>query len=374
MKIVADAHIPFVEDYFGGYGELILKNGREINAGDVADADILLVRSITPVNQALLKDSRVKFVGSVTAGADHLDTHWMDAAGIVWSVAAGFNAPPVADYVTAIVAALHNKRELCVPGGRAAVVGVGNVGKLVASRLQTLGMEVALCDPLRAQREPDFQSVNLADFADFDLISLHVPLVKTGEHPTYHFINRTFLQQQKPGCILLNASRGAVINSSELITHGGHLRWCLDVWEGEPNINKIILESAHFATPHIAGYSVQSKIRGIEMIYRIACDKKIIVPHAIEPLAMPRQCLAFSGIKHHWQDIVLGIFNPRIMTMLMQTALLPAGNAGLAFDKMRNGFNYRHEFNFVDVQADVLPADQLLLQRLGIAMPMTGLH
>ncbi len=224
MKIIADAHIPFIQDYFANHGELILKKGREISHAEVQDADVLLVRSITPVNQALLADTKVKFVGSVTAGADHLDTHWLDEAGIAWSVAAGFNAPPVADYVTCIMAALQSKQDFKMLGARAAVIGVGNVGKLVAARLKILGMEVVLCDPLRAQEEQDFHSVTLDKLADLDLISLHVPLIKNGEHPTYHFINREFLQKQKPGCVLINASRGAVINSHDLLAHGTHLR------------------------------------------------------------------------------------------------------------------------------------------------------
>src|SRR5580658_2817626 len=135
MKIVADKHIPYVEEYFHAHGDLILKPGRSISPQDVQDADMLLVRSITQVNQALLEQSRVKFVGSVTAGADHLDTKWLDMAGITWRVAKGFNAPPVADYVVSVVAALQRRQLLAQYGAKAAVIGVGSVGSLVAEKL-----------------------------------------------------------------------------------------------------------------------------------------------------------------------------------------------------------------------------------------------
>jgi len=368
MKIVADSHIPFVKDYFSAYGELVLQKGRQISHEDVKEADILLVRSITPVNQQLLENTKVRFVGSVTAGADHLDTQWLEEVGIQWHVAAGFNAPPVADYVTGIVAALRSENVFDLNGVRAAVIGVGNVGKLVAEKLQTLGMSVVMCDPLRANAEHDFHSVSLDELSELDLITLHVPLVKTGAHPTYHFIDRHFLQRQKPGCVLINASRGSVINTTDLLQYGEHLRWCFDVWAGEPNIDKAVLEKAYLATPHIAGYSVQSKIRGIDMIYRLFCENNIIMPHAIAPVTLPRQQLFFSGMNHHWQDIVLGVFNPRIMTAMMRDILLPSQDAGVRFDEMRNQFNYRHEFGFTDIHAQVLPDDRQLLQKLGLTI------
>jgi phosphoglycerate dehydrogenase-like enzyme len=437
MKIIADANIPFIQEYFDGYGELILKPGRLIKQADLRDADMLLVRSITHVDEALLANTNVKFVGSVTAGADHLDTKWLDQAGILWSVAAGFNAPPVADYVVSSVAALQVKgllkgsgypqmteklgyqkntaagklahhssngslasgslRLTCLHDEQvfqqqcfsdslisqsspaaarsrqltAAVIGLGNVGRLVAEKLKLLGFEVALCDPIRAQQESDFISTPLQELSDVDLISLHVPLIKTGEHPTYHFIDKDFLSKQKPGCVLLNASRGAVIHSNDLLEYGRHLHWCLDVWEDEPRIDKQILEQACIATPHIAGYSVQSKIRGIEMIYRIACDKNIIEPKPISPIVMPKQRLNFVGREHHWQEIVLGVFNPMVITDMMRTLLLPSDNEelGHVFDEMRNQFNYRYEFGYTNIaNAEISASDGAVLAGLNFKL------
>lgn len=367
MKIIADSHIPFIEDYFGQYGELILKPGRNIHARDVQDADVLMVRSITHVDAKLLANSTVKFVGSVTAGADHLDTKWLDDVGIAWSVATGFNAPPVADYVVSTIAALQRKGILPAQGARAAIIGVGNVGRLVENKLRLLNFEVLLCDPIRAEKEADFTSIPLHEIADVDFISLHVPLSRSGAYPTHHFIDKNFLQRQKKSTVLLNVSRGAVIDSHALLQYGTHLNWCLDVWENEPRIHKNILERATLATPHIAGYSVQSKIRGIDMIYRIACDKKILPPLTLAPLHMPKQELRFAGDNHHWQDIVLGVFNPIVITAMMRTLLLPAAEYGAYFDEMRNQFNYRYEFSFtklVDVQMP--ETERKLLAELGL--------
>lgn len=367
MKIIADEHIPFVHEYFGAYGELVLKPGRDITAADVKDADILLVRSITPINEKLLVNSSVKFVGSVTAGIDHLDTAWLKQAGIEWSAAEGFNAPPVADYVVSVIAALQRKQILSFSGMKAAVIGVGNVGSLVVERLKTLNFDVMMCDPLRAEKENHFQSVSLNDIAGVDLISVHTPLTHEGAHPTYHLLNQDFFKRQKNNAVLLNAGRGAVVDSQALLFEGGHLCWCLDVWEREPNIDKVMLENAFIATPHIAGYSVQSKIRGIDMIYRAACDKKIITPQSIEPVAIPHQELNFAGSQHHWQDIVMGVFNPLIMSAMMRSALLQATNVSTGFDELRNKFNYRHEFNYTNLlNVDAPAPDKQVLMELGL--------
>lgn len=370
MKIIADECIPFVKDYFAPYGELILKPGRQISKDDLKDADILLVRSITRVDAALLAASRVKFVGSVTAGADHLDIDWLKKSNIAWSVASGFNAPPVADYVVSVIAALKQQRLFALPA-RVAVMGVGHVGKWVAKYLRLLGFDIVLCDPWRAISEADFVSTPIDDIADVDLVTIHVPLThKINQFPTYHCINQSFLQRQKKGCVLLNASRGAVIETDALLHFGKHLKWCFDVWEHEPFINKTILERTLIATPHIAGYSIQSKIRGIDMIYRELCDRHLISPRATMLKNMPDQVIEFAGNKLSWEEIVLGIFNPQVMSEMMKETLLRANDKddeARVFDQMRNEFNYRYEFSYTKVK-DIFVAENevKIVEALGI--------
>lgn len=367
MKIVADAHIPFVENYFAKAGELILKPGRAITANDVKEADMLLVRSITPVNAALLEKSNVKFVGSVTAGLDHLDLDWLQKNNIAVRSAAGFNAPPVADYVVSVIAALERKGLFLRQHKRAAVIGVGNVGRLVAERLRLLGVDVVLCDPLRGENEIDFVSTPLNELAELDLISLHVPLTHDGAYPTHHMINDKFLRRQKTGCILMNASRGAVIDTAAFMRSGMHLHACFDVWEHEPRIDKEVLQTVLIATPHIAGYSVQSKMRGVEMIFDAACELHLIDKSNATPVAHPTQTLQFAGKNHHWQDIILGIFNPMIMTAMMRELLLTLPDTHDAFDRLRHEFTYRHEFAYTEINdVELAQADKVLLEKMGV--------
>ena len=374
MKIIADLHIPFVQNYFADAGDLVLKPGRMISPDDVKDADILLVRSITPVHASLLKESRVQFVGSITTGADHVDQAWLKTAKIDFGFASGFNAQPVSDYVMSVIAALQKKKLLPQKGMKAAVIGVGNIGRIVAERLKLLHFEVILCDPFRAEIEKNIAFVPLNEIGDVDFISLHVPFTQDGPYPTYHFIEKNFLKRQKAGCILLNTSRGAVMDRDALKQHGNHLRWCFDVWEEEPCIDKMLLEKAFIATPHIAGYSVQSKMRGIEMIYRIACDRKIIQPRSIFPSVMPHKQLHFSG-QCHWQDVVLSLFDPLEMTHKMKTALLPSKEYAFLFDEMRNQFTERHEFQHTEMQDVNTPEEEKnLLKGLGFLIGKVAHH
>lgn len=369
MRIVADAHIPYLKEFFAEENELILKPGRAITHEDTQQADILLVRSITQVNAQLLASSKVKFVGSVTAGADHLDTAWLTQAGIDYSIAQGFNAPPVADYVLSVIAHLMKNHLLPETEFKAAVVGVGNVGRLVVERLELFPCRIFLSDPLRAAKETNFTSIPINDLTDLDLISFHVPLVRNGDYPTYHFIDQDFLQRQKPGCVLINASRGAIIDTQALLQYGKHLRWCLDVWENEPHIDPAVLTNACIATPHIAGYSRQSKIRGIDMIYRIACAKGLLTPKRSPTLTMPQQTLKFANHVERWEDILFGIFNPALLTNVMRSQLLEATHLGQVFDEMRNQFNYRDEFAYTTVEAAGLSHKaRVFLERLGVSI------
>ncbi len=366
MKIVADENIPLLPNYFGHVGELVVKPGRSITRDDVLTADILLVRSVTKVNSELLAGTSVKFVGSSATGVDHLDTAWLDAAGIKWYAADGCNARAVVEYVVAVVASLT--KQAIFPGRqlRAAVIGVGKIGSQVADVLKILGFEVVLCDPLRALRESNFLSVSLNDLSDFDLITLHTPLVRHGEYPTHHLIDRNFLQQQKKGCVLLNAGRGSVIDFSDLEEYGQHLYWCLDVWEHEPRINFEMLALAEIATPHIAGYSMQSKQRGVEMVYQAACAAGVVPAVTASLISYPEKTISFAGKTVDWCDAALRIFDPRAMTQLMKDELVEDGS-GKIFDRLRRNFNNRYEFAYVALQdLNISAKDSSLLTLLGI--------
>ncbi len=349
MLIVADEEIPCVEHYFGTYGEIIFKPGRLLTRKDVMEADILLARSVTKIDEALLHDTKVKFVGSVATGMDHLDIPWLTKAGIRWNAALGCNAVAVAEYVVTVVAALQTQGLLLQKKCRAGVVGVGRVGSKVVEKLKVLGFDVVQCDPLRAEQEEVFVSTPIEEFSDLDFILLHTPLTKDESYPTYHLIEKNFLQRQKKNCILLNAGRGSVVNFADLLQYGQHLIWCFDVWENEPDIDEVVLSKTRIASPHIAGHSVQSKYRGIDMVYQGALQQAVIVDKNITSVALPKTEISFSNKEVGWREAVLTIYNPLEVTREMKKAYLEEDKKDL-FDVLRKRFKRGYEFDFVDIK------------------------
>lgn len=344
MKIVADENIPLIEHFFGANNELLTKPGRTISRDDLFDADMLLVRSVTKVDELLLHNTPVKFVGSSTSGADHLDTEWLDQSGIQWRVAVGCNAMAVAEYVVSIIAALQKQGFLLQKNPRAGVVGVGTIGSLVVEKLKLLGFEVVQCDPLRID-DPNFSHTELEKFSELDFISLHTPMTYQGKFPTHHLIEKNFLQKQKKDCVLVNAGRGSVINFEDLKKQGQHLHWCLDVWEHEPEIDSDVLERAWIATPHIAGYSVQSKYRGIEMIYHAAYQAGFLEGELITSPRYPEKIISeILDETISWQEVLLKTYDPIETSKQMKQALQQKPNS---FDQLRKHFNHRNEFGYM---------------------------
>ena len=234
------------------------------------DADLLLVRSVTQVNRALLEGSRVRFVGTCTIGTDNLDLDYFAEVGIVWSSAPGCNARGVVDYVLGSVLTLA-EREGVDPAARVyGVVGAGQVGWRLVNLLRGLGWHVRVCDPPRQAAEGgDFDSLeHIID--ECYVISLHTPL----DASTRHLFDTTRLAALKPGTWLINASRGAVVDNAalrSLLPQRPDLKVVLDVLEGEPQADVELAALCQLATPHIAGYSLDGKLRGTAQIYQACC-------------------------------------------------------------------------------------------------------
>ena len=274
MKIVADENLAFTEYFFAEFGDIQQKAGRTLTAQDVKDAQALLVRSVTQVNKALIKDAALQFVGSATIGTDHLNIADIEAQDIAWSNAAGCNAQAVSEYViTALLKltpTLLNANETFTLG----IVGLGNVGSRLAVMAKLLGWNVIAFDPF-VQRE----NINQVEFETLlkqaDAISIHVPLTKSGQHPTYHLFNADAFAQMKPKAILINSARGPVVEESALIQdiQTTQRQVVLDVFEHEPVISEELLNLVTLVTPHIAGYSLEGKARGTQMIYQAFCQK-----------------------------------------------------------------------------------------------------
>lgn len=270
MKIIADENIPLVHQYFGGLGEVVLLPGRSITARDLESADVLVVRSVTRVDQSLLEGSPVRYVGTCTIGTDHLDTVWLEKNNIAWANAPGCNANSVVEYVFSALSALGVSWKDKIIG----VIGCGNVGGLLYKRLQDLGVKCSVYDPfLSKENIPDLAT--LEDVLTADIVCCHAPLTQDGNYPTYHMLGAKELAQLKLGAVLLSAGRGAVIDNqalNQLLERRSDLRVVLDVWENEPEPFLPLLQKVDIATPHIAGYSYDGKVKGTEMIFSSLCS------------------------------------------------------------------------------------------------------
>lgn len=349
MKIVADDQIPLLDELFS-HAVLIKKPGAEIARADLLDADMLWVRTVTQVNAKLLEGTSVRFVGTATAGYDHLDVQWLASQGIAWAYAPGANAVAVVEYVLCVIAALRTQGILCERQVRAGVIGVGRVGAIVADILRQIGMRVVVNDPPRAAVDAGFIFTPLSEFKDLDLICLHPALVNGGDYPSFHLLNDEFLSGQKPGMVLLNAARGAVLDTQVLLRQT-HLRLCLDVWEFEPEINLALLQRAEIATPHIAAYSVAAKHQASLLLYQQA-QSFFLLPSPSSslnatpiPVSSTGQALTFplgGGRNNNWEQRALEVFNPLALTAVMQQFLLK--DTGKRFLQLRKEYPWRESF------------------------------
>ena len=272
MRIVADENIPLAEAFFADHGELVRLPGREMTREQVRDADILLVRSVTRVNAELLTGSRVKFVGTATIGRDHVDQDWLAEQGIGFASAPGCNADSVGDYVISTLLLFGEQDGIALTDRVVGVVGAGNVGALLVERLRALGIRCLICDPPRAAQEGSEGFVSLETLIEqADVVSVHTPLVRGGDHPTHHLLSESHIEALRTGQILISAGRGDCVDGRALsarLERDPDLRVVLDVWENEPDIDEVLYRQATIATPHIAGYSLDGKLRGTEMLYQ----------------------------------------------------------------------------------------------------------
>jgi erythronate-4-phosphate dehydrogenase len=277
MKIIADENMPYVDALFGDLGEIEYVNGRTLSPEQVNDADVLLVRSVTKVNAELIGNAhKLKFVGSATIGTDHVDVDYLASRNIYFTNAPGCNATAVGEYAFIAMLELAQRFGESLAGKVVGIVGAGNTGTAAAKCLQAYGLKVLLCDPIKAQQGDKREFVSLDTIIEqADIISLHVPITKDGEHKTWYLFDEARLNQLKPNTWLLNCCRGEVIDNRALIQfkqQRDDVKLVLDVWEGEPKPMAELVALAEFATPHIAGYSLEGKARGTFILYQKWCE------------------------------------------------------------------------------------------------------
>ena len=269
MKILVDHQIPFIKGVLEPYAEVVYLPGAAFSCDNISDADALIVRTRTKCNESLLKGSQVKFIATATIGYDHIDTSWCEANGIAWTNAPGCNSGSVRQYMASVLATLSAHYGFKFGDKTLGVVGVGNVGSKVAQLGEALGMTVLLNDPPRAEKEGLAQFVPLDEIMHAsDLITLHVPLTASGAHQTYRLFDDATFNFLQYRTILINSSRGEVVDNMALKNALRRKRIgaaVLDVWENEPDVDLELLPLLNIATPHIAGYSADGKANGTAM-------------------------------------------------------------------------------------------------------------
>ncbi|MDX9670109.1 MULTISPECIES: 4-phosphoerythronate dehydrogenase PdxB [unclassified Pseudomonas] len=362
MLIVADENIPLLDAFFAGFGEIRRVPGRSIDRATVEQADVLLVRSVTNVNRALLEGSKVRFVGTCTIGTDHLDLEYFNEAGITWSSAPGCNARGVVDYVLGSLMTLAEIEGVDLTQRTYGVVGAGEVGGRLVKVLKGLGWNVKVCDPPRQAAEGgDYVSLEQI-IEQCDVISLHTPLTRSGGGATWHLFDQQRLQQLKPGAWLINAARGPVVDNAALrkvLLQREDLQAVLDVWEAEPEVDVALAELCVLATPHIAGYSLDGKQRGTAQIYEAYCEF-IGQPVSIQlsellPAPWLSQVTLHADSDPAWALAMLcrGVYDPRRDDADFRRSLV--GNVGeqrAAFDVLRKQYPVRREIEGLKVRIE----------------------
>ncbi|MCB9510163.1 MAG: 4-phosphoerythronate dehydrogenase [Deferribacteres bacterium] len=360
LHIAADENIPYAEQAFSTLGKLEILPGSQISREKIRDADALVVRAVTPVNHELLDNTRVQFVGTATIGTDHLDTEYLRQAGVAFASAAGCNADAVAEYVFTAIAQVAADRGLRLPGSTIGIVGVGNIGGRIKKLARILGMDVLLNDPPLQRQTGDPEYAPLEKLLDADFLTFHVPLNVHGEDKTYHLLDAERLQKLRPDVILLNTSRGAVIDNEALI------KWAqrhpdatlvLDVWENEPALHRELLARVDWGTPHIAGYSLQGKINGTYLVHRALCRHFSLTPEW-QPPVLPKNEQAVSvrgdaGIELALHQATQPVFPlERDHQNLQKMQDLSPEDGAVFFERLRKNYPLRSEFSSQKVRLE----------------------
>ena len=360
MKIVADRYLPGVASAFDNTtAEVVLREPVDIDNAGLRDCDALLVRTVTRVDEQLLQETSVRFVGTATSGSDHVDTDYLASRGIGFADAAGSNARPVAEYVLSALAVLCEQSGTRMGDHVVGIIGCGHVGSQLAILLETLGVTTLLNDPPLAAQGDNRGFVDLDEILEADIVTLHVPYTATGSYPTVNLIDSDQLQQMQEGSWLINTARGGVINETALqsVIERRGLRVVLDVWQHEPAIDYSLAAAAVLATPHIAGYSLEAKQRATTMVcqalrayFELRPAQEARDEHEHESLTLPLSGEDFEDLA---RLAILNGYDIRGDAATMQRLLrLPVAERPAFFTALRQEYRLRREFSSVILALD----------------------
>ena len=336
MKIVVDDKIPYIRETICQLAdEVVFLSGAAITADDVKDADVLVVRTRTHCNQQLLEGSKVQLVVTATIGYDHIDTEWLESAGIRWTNCPGCNSGSVAQYVESTLLLLEQQKGLSLRQSTIGIVGCGHVGSKVKAVAERLGMRVLVCDPPLASTPSPLTShfVSLDEIErNSDIITFHVPLTKEGDYATWHLADDDFFHRLSRVPYIINTSRGEVVDNKALLLaiEEGRVRDAIiDVWENEPHPDATLLDKVFIGTPHIAGYSADGKTNADNMVIDAICQQfGLSHPGLIAPPALPKD--------FHYTGNPLELYNPMDDSQKLKAE--PSH-----FEQLRNNYPLRRE-------------------------------
>ncbi|UTW13799.1 4-phosphoerythronate dehydrogenase PdxB [Marinobacterium rhizophilum] len=382
LNIIADENIPALQALLGPLGTIRTLAGRSMTAADLAGADVLLVRSITRVDRALLAGTPVRFVGTATIGTDHVDQVYLQEQGIAFSSAPGCNADAVVEYVLTVLYNLAAEQGFALRDRTVGIVGVGNVGSRLQRRLQRLGVRLLLNDPPRQAKQRENATaesfVSLDTLLDeADILCLHTPLVCGGPHPTQHLLGVPELARLRRGAIVLNAGRGAAIDGAALLEIARarpDLTLVLDVWEHEPLVDPALLPLVRMGSPHIAGYTLDGKIRGTHMLYQALCRHLGLSEPAPLQAFLPAPSVARveAGAGLTALELMRLLYDPyRDDRALRATLGVAPAERGHAFDRLRKEYPVRREFDTLAVAGHLEPSLAEELGALGFRVELS---
>jgi len=367
VKILVDENMPYARELFGRTGDVVAVPGRPVPQAELDNADGLMVRSVTKVNAALLDGKPVKFVGTATAGTDHIDETYLQQQGIAFSAAPGCNAIAVVEYVFSSLLLLAERDGFALKDRTVGIVGVGNVGGRLQARLEALGIRTLLCDPPRADRGDAGDFLPLSRLVEeADILTFHTPLFKQGEYKTLHLADEALLMALKPNAILINACRGPVVDNQALLKvleTRSDLSVVLDVWEPEPELSLPLLDKVDIATAHIAGYTLEGKARGTTQVFE-AWTRFLGQPQqvALDTLLPAPE---FGQITLHGE-----LDQPTLKRLVHLVYDVRRDNAPLRkvaaipgeFDRLRKNYLERREWSSLRVECDSAQTAALLLK------------
>ncbi len=360
MKIVCAASVYQGAEVFASLGDVEVLPDAAIDTDAVRDAEALVIRSKTAVTADLIRGSALTFVGTCTAGTDHMDLEALEAAGIVAVDSIGCNANSVAEYIVAALLVLRARRGWAFEGRTLGVVGVGHVGSITARYAEALGFRVLRNDPPRAEAEGADGFVDLETMLpQCDAVTLHTPLTDDGPHPTRGLAGSTFFDRLRPGAVFLNASRGEVVDEAALrlaLTTGRVGHAVLDVWDHEPKADLALVRRAELATPHIAGYSLEGRTLGTQMVYEKLCAFLGKAPTAqveLPPVEEPDiEITSRLGPLDALEVAVRTAYDIVADDARFRDAVAAGGEAAAkGFNRLRKTYPPRREFRNYEVQA-----------------------